>query len=501
MRCRLSVHTLPVLAAQCVLAAAFSPAQEPRSTPHRIAVVGAGAGGSSAAFWLSKARERNALDVIVDVYERADYVGGRATIVYPYDNRSLAPIELGASLYAPGNLDMVRAVAEFGLSNTSFGIGNAEVDGFWDGKTIGGAAGDGQFIARYGLETIGNAQVAPQTVVGAVGSLYAPTRPVWNTTSALVNALNWAAMLSSTGAEFYTTQNVSRLFIDELIEALSRANYCQDVNKMHAIGVTIGLATTGAVSVAGGNRQVFENFVKASGATLKLNTEAVQVYSILPAGGRWILKSSAGVRTYDAVILAAPFHLSNIALPPSFSSTIPPQPYKRVHVTLLTTTSPSFNTAYLGAQNVITPPTSVFITLNATRRPGGPVFNSLQRLAVLNGTGKGGKDESLVKIFSDEVLSDAFLDELVGERGWTFKHTWDAFPILTPATSFPPVHVAKGLYYVNALEPVVSTMETETIAARNVVDLLLSEQFASGICPPGQELASNATGFVYGWDC
>ena len=46
------------------------------STP-RIAIIGAGAGGSSAAFWISKAKERFGLDVEIDVYESNDYIGGR----------------------------------------------------------------------------------------------------------------------------------------------------------------------------------------------------------------------------------------------------------------------------------------------------------------------------------------------------------------------------------------------------------------------------------------
>jgi prenylcysteine oxidase/farnesylcysteine lyase len=45
------------------------------STP-RIAIVGAGASGSSAAFWISKAKERFGIDVEVDVYEREAHVGG-----------------------------------------------------------------------------------------------------------------------------------------------------------------------------------------------------------------------------------------------------------------------------------------------------------------------------------------------------------------------------------------------------------------------------------------
>lgn len=44
--------------------------------PPKIAIVGAGAGGSSAAFWISKAKERFGLEVEVDIYDRESYIGG-----------------------------------------------------------------------------------------------------------------------------------------------------------------------------------------------------------------------------------------------------------------------------------------------------------------------------------------------------------------------------------------------------------------------------------------
>ena len=48
-------------------------------------------------------------------------------------------------------------------------------------------------------------------------------------------------------------------------------------------------------------------------------------------------------------------------------------------------------------------------------------------------------------------------------------------------------------------------METETVAARNVVDMLLRDEFNASICRPEAE-GLNATtdlrkDFVYGWDC
>lgn len=50
----------------------------------------------------------------------------------------------------------------------------------------------------------------------------------------------------------------------------------------------------------------------------------------------------------------------------------------------------------------------------------------------------------------------------------------------------------------------ISTMETETLAARNAVDMLLKELFSSGICGPAAAADTNNTdkeSFVYGWDC
>ena len=53
----------------------WNASQEP--TPFRVAVIGAGAAGSSAAWWLHLASERLGQPIEVDVFERAHYIGGR----------------------------------------------------------------------------------------------------------------------------------------------------------------------------------------------------------------------------------------------------------------------------------------------------------------------------------------------------------------------------------------------------------------------------------------
>lgn len=120
--------------------------------PHKIAVIGAGAAGSSAAFWIHLARERSGVAVEVDIYERERYIGGRklinslathhrteppegSTVVYPYNDTTFDPIELGASIFVQANKNLWRAANEFNLEKINFGDDDSGV-GFWDGETF-----------------------------------------------------------------------------------------------------------------------------------------------------------------------------------------------------------------------------------------------------------------------------------------------------------------------------------------------------------------------------
>ena len=52
---------------------------------------------------------------------------------------------------------------------------------------------------------------------------------------------------------------------------------------------------------------------------------------------------------------------------------------------------------------------------------------------------------------------------------------WDAYPPLRPPSQLLPFRLGAGLYYVNTIEWAASTMETEVIASRNVVNLLSND--------------------------
>ncbi|KAF9454994.1 hypothetical protein P691DRAFT_770093 [Macrolepiota fuliginosa MF-IS2] len=478
----------------------------------RIAVIGAGAGGSSAAFWISKARSRFGLNVEIDVYDRSDYIGGRSTTVYPYENVSLPEIELGASIFVKANKNMWRASDEFNLTRRDFQDGGSEM-GLWDGEKVvftfeGGFWGTAKVLWRYGFTSPKRTQDIVDAMIKKFVGLYSKEAPKWDDVAHLSSMYGWTELTSSSTMEYLLHQGVSRRYISELVEGATRVNYGQNAGYIHALEGLCSLAATGASGIKGGNFQVFEQFLERSNASVHLNTT---VDSILPKANSklWTVATGQGAQDYTAVILAAPFYSTGITVPHAISDQIPAQPYVHLHVTLLTTTSEYPNPTYFAMSSSAKPARTMLTTYEGVRKGGKePEFNSLSYLGLAR------PGEWTVKIFSKERISDKWLRNVFnGKVGWVFRKEWDAYPKLPPTTTFPPVKLDQGFYYVNSFEPFISTMETETISSRNVVDLLLNDEFNSGICGPRisdsdskdnnttSEATKDEDDYVYGWDC
>jgi prenylcysteine oxidase/farnesylcysteine lyase len=161
---------------------------------------------------------------------------------------------------------------------------------------------------------------------------------------------------------------------------------------------------------------IFEEFLNRSGATVNLNTT---VTSILPKkdSQNWTITTSQGKQDYTAVILAAPFHSSDIVVPSAISEQIPKQPYVHLHVTLLTTTSEYPNPEYFALSPSSKPARMMLTTYEGVRKDGkAPEFNSLSYHGLVR------EDEWAVKIFSRKYISDEWLSEVFnGQVGWVFR--------------------------------------------------------------------------------
>ncbi|KAG2160140.1 FAD/NAD(P)-binding domain-containing protein [Suillus bovinus] len=498
-----------------------SPHVEQDHASPRIAIIGAGAGGSSAAFWISKAKERFGIDVEIDLYERSDYIGGRSTVVHPYDDITFAPLELGASIFVDANKNLMRASKEFNLTLTAFEDDDADT-GIWDGQNFVLVMESGSYLKswwatlkilwRYGYTAPTRAKSIVQSVIDRFLEFYTPESPRWDDLSVFTERFQWVPMTNQTTSVFLEGNGVAPLFARELVEAATRVNYGQNVDKIHALGGAASMAATGASGVVAGNFLIFEHFLENSTAKVFLNTNVKEIRR-KTGTSLWTVYTSAGSQTYQGVILAAPFHQTDITLPSDLAELIPPQPYVNLHVTLLTTPSEHPKPEYFGLASNARVPATILSTYEGARAGGvEPEFNSISYHGKVRRVDGAAGDavanpESTVKIFSEERVSDEWLETVFGDVSWVYRKLWQAYPVLLPTSKFPPVKLDQGFYYVNAFEPFISTMETETIASRNVVDLLLHEVFGIGICGAQISGTENTTqtatpvDFVLGWDC
>jgi prenylcysteine oxidase/farnesylcysteine lyase len=131
------------------------------------------------------------------------------------------------------------------------------------------------------------------------------------------------------------------------------------------------------------------------------------------------------------------------------------------------------------------------LTTNSTSVP----FNSIGVRQILNDGVR-----TITKIFSPQRMEDALLKTMYTGIERVDRYEWDSYPVLVPTPSeaslgFPDIELDKGgplligengdgrgtgvvemfggVYHVNAFEGAISTMESEVVAARNVVELML----------------------------
>ncbi|GAA5979241.1 hypothetical protein JCM10908_002852 [Rhodotorula pacifica] len=542
---------------------------DPSRTP-RIAIIGAGAGGSSAAFFLKHFNDLagEGLHTDVTVYDAADYVGGRSTVIWPWNDHPLVdprgrwhpktdtgggepyvdalepPVELGASIYVSANKNLQKARKVFGLEEDAYGGEDGDM-AIWDGEIFvfqesGGASWDwwnkAKLLWRYGRSAFTVRTLVQKTVASFV-NVYSPafvSQGAFPTVANFSAATNLQDAASLTASAFFSREGVSDLFTNELTSAATQVNYGTPVSRLHGVGALVSLAATGAVSVRGGNRQIFEQFVGRSGARLRLGENArIEELLKLDAGVRrrakgteggettgkatgrssraqWVVKTASGIGggTYDAVILAAPYHQTGIHIVNSPTpALITKQPYVRLYVTFVITNATTPQASYFGLKEGTPMPNEIFgtFTTSSTRKPTFNSLNYLKPLPPAIGSrfdgGEGGTNATwhVVKMFSDHSLlptdtgssnnkSSNLLEDLFGRYNVakTAEKTWLAYPKLAPVTrpeeDYAPVRPDEGLYYVNAMERLISTMETETVSAFNVVSLLLDDFY--GYTPP-----------------
>ena len=299
--------------------------------------------------------------------------------------------------------------------------------------------------------------------------------------------------------------------------------------------VQVSFATDGAVSVKGGNWQIFDRMMEHSGAQLCRNT-TVESISFKPKAHstrpsiQYAIATSGGVEqtAFDNIVIATPWQFSNISAGPGIiSHRIDEIPYRKLYVTLFT--SPyMLRTDMYGLERGSKPPSNVYTTLRRgdegrlDNPAGATEFLSLSTLrTVVNPVTQ--RREFLYKIFAPKTFPLHWLDEFfdadasgkVAPNGqghdeemggvdgeddkrqpqkvsWYYRGAFDAYPIELPRVTFQDSVVGNGIYYTSGMESFISTMETSALMGKNVARLI-ADDFAG--MPSGGAAGSGAAYF------
>jgi hypothetical protein len=213
----------------------------------RVAIIGGGAAGTSSAFFLTHlATADPSLAVDIDLFEANDYIGGRSTVAYPYDNESYPAIELGASIFVPANKNLWKAAKHFNLTLQSMhGGDDEEADGMaiWNGEDFVYKEGSGygwwnmaKLFWRYGTSPLTVKNAVSDTVARFLqlyGSEFQSNGP-YETIREYSTTLGLDRLAFNSTKAYLKSLAVNELFIDELVAAATRVNYGQDPGQLQA---------------------------------------------------------------------------------------------------------------------------------------------------------------------------------------------------------------------------------------------------------------------------
>ncbi|KAJ2777003.1 hypothetical protein GGI15_004655 [Coemansia interrupta] len=503
----------------------------------RIAIVGGGPAGAASAYFARHELQQHNTPADIHVFERLPRLGGRAHVgTVEYANRTLY-FEQGASMFIGKNRHLVDLARSFNLTlcphpctlhpadkrptddDMVVDAGMLGAYGIWD-PLPGPVSGPGRWVVRRHGDQWLRDMLRALWRYGGLGDLRRVRRQTREAVDQFMQSYDqfsrphdgvyasWDAYLADRpalqqslyyrAAELYShgATRISQRFLREVVSLATRVNYMQDVDSISAVGAHISMAAESdeAYSVAGGNHQVFDSMLGHS-AEVHLGKEVVAVER---NGTGYRLVTTDGVEdgVFDTVIIAAPLPLTKIRLPEGLEdlkSAVKAE-YVRMHVTFVigTLRDDLFPSDTLRLPRLV-------VTPYGTTLP----FNCLSILACLDGTQQCGRPGSLAlfKLFSHAPID---LPQVFAHVQWHRRNTWHAYPRLEPRNgnkygggegdesgafhlprkSLPPIVLDRmddaGVFYVNGMETVFSTMESQTVAARHVVRLaLFGENFPS----------------------
>lgn len=439
--------------------------------PSKIAVIGAGIGGTATAHFL---RQHFGQDVEIHVYEKGK-VGGRLATV-TVNNQEY---ESGGSVIHSLNLHMQDFVKLLGLKyRKNFPRKTAVFNGehFLLEETDWYLLDLFRLWWRYGISFI-RLQMWVEEIMEKFMRIYKYQAHgyAFSTVDELLHSLGGSLFINMTRnsvSESLLELGVSQRFIDEVIAAVTRVNYGQSVSIPAFVGaVSLAGAQANLWAVEGGNKLVCSGLLKEAKANL-IHAQVTSVSLVSADTAQYQVsyttEKEKGSAMYDIVIIATPLQegMANITFE-NFEPPIPELP-GAYHHTVVSIVHGYLNCSYFGYPD---PKLFPFASILTTEAPA-LFFDSVGNVSPVN-ISKGFKkkqpqEAAIWKVFSPQPLERKDLKTLFKSYYSVQVTDWQAYPQYGSTKRLPPIVLHDNMYYLNSIEWAASAMEMSSVAAKNI---------------------------------
>lgn len=431
----------------------------------KIAIIGSGAGGSSAAYHLSQLLNN---DVHIDVFDEKPVIGGRLASVNILGNE----YETGGSVIHPQNHLAVELASKHGLSQLkdSFSI---PITIYKDSEFIFSTSSWTlitivKILHRYGLD-YNRLESLTNEFISHFQNIYELQNRglAYDNVESMLSAMDAKLLnLTSTKFEVFLKERGYRQeFIEELVQAITYVNYGQPAS-IHALvgSISVAGAGNGLWSVQGGNKNLPMTLLNSSNIKVHLNTRIASIIAV-PSGSSFKLSTEKTGQnplpgTYDKIIIAAPLNFKNSlefvnfadkeAIISEATSVFRNLRYHRTVSTLVA--AKQLKPRYKKWMDILSCTPHFFTSIS---RVHPALLIRSERVPVY-------------KVFSPKPLTSAQLDELFEEIHQIEVADWLAYPEYsnTPPP-LPTFQLLPSIYYLNSIEWAASAIEMSLISGRN----------------------------------
>ncbi len=417
----------------------------------KIAIIGAGVGGSSLAYYLSK----NNNDFKITIFEKNKITGGRARDI----NFNGKIIETGASFFHSANKNINELVEITGLRKeilprSTFGLWNGDKLLFQTVKSD--ILSNIKLFFRFGYGLL-KLQKAISNVKSNIQNFYREDK-TFKSIPEMIKLLGFEKLYSSSIQDALFEYGISDKIIAEIAIPANRYIYhvCGKRQMNGFAGFVSLIASDGEpiYYLYDGNKTLSSELIKISGAELKLGQKVDSITSI---DNKYSVKTGETEELFDVVVISTPLEIAKIDL--NINNNKPKMNRKYFPYTktiILGKPKPEF----FGTKNM---PDMLMVSEKL-----------IKETDIMYGLDTKGNDYWTIssgKEIDDKILAQMF--DIRDKKVITVNYT---YPELEPIkfNEFEPLILDHNLYYANSVDTLSPTMETSIIVSRNISKLIQS---------------------------